>query len=91
MDGVYYGQGRVINEAMLDLQRVEILKGPQALFYGNATAGVISFTTADPTDDFEAIARAGYEFKAHETSGEAILSGPINVRWVSGLRSVAQT
>ena len=32
VDGVYYGQGRIINEGFFDLSRVEILKGPQALF-----------------------------------------------------------
>lgn len=49
VDGVYYGQGRIINEGLFDLSRLEILKGPQALFYGkNATAGVISIIAADP-------------------------------------------
>src|SRR5579885_554696 len=40
IDGVYYGQGRIINEGFFDMKQVEILKGPQALFFGkNATAG----------------------------------------------------
>ncbi|MBP8234499.1 MAG: Plug domain-containing protein, partial [Rhizorhabdus sp.] len=43
VDGIYYGQGRTINEGFFDLGRLEILKGPQALFFGkNATAGVVS-------------------------------------------------
>jgi len=42
-------------------------EGPQALFYGKASpAGVISVRSADPTDQFEVIARAGYEFEARE-------------------------
>jgi outer membrane receptor protein involved in Fe transport len=78
LDGVYFGQGRVLNEGMFDLAQVEILKGPQALFFGkNATAGVISLTTAKPGDEFEAIGRAYYEFEAEEVRAEAILSGPI--------------
>ncbi|MFO1377930.1 MAG: TonB-dependent receptor [Steroidobacteraceae bacterium] len=90
VDGVYYGQGRTINEGMLDAARVELLKGPQALFFGkNATAGVIAVTTADPGDKVEAMARAGYEFKAQEKFFEGTLSGPISetlgarltVRW----------
>ncbi|WP_374648923.1 TonB-dependent receptor plug domain-containing protein, partial [Rhizorhabdus sp.] len=41
VDGAYYGQGRIIQEGFFDLQRIEVLKGPQALFFGkNATAGV---------------------------------------------------
>ncbi|QXQ07094.1 TonB-dependent receptor [Sphingosinicellaceae bacterium] len=78
VDGVYYGQGRVINEGFFDLARVEILKGPQALFFGkNATAGVVSLTTADPGDKAEYIGRVGYEFGSQQLSGEAIVSTPL--------------
>jgi outer membrane receptor protein involved in Fe transport len=79
LDGVYYGQGRVINEGFLDLAGVEMLKGPQALFFGkNATAGVISIRTADPSDKPEFMGRVGYEFKAKNLVGEAIASGPLS-------------
>ena len=60
MDGVYYENGRVINEGTFDVKQIAILKGPQALYYGkNATAGVISFETNDPGDEFEGIAKLG--------------------------------
>ncbi|RYD21172.1 MAG: ligand-gated channel, partial [Spirochaetia bacterium] len=78
VDGAYYGQGRTINEGFFDLARLEILKGPQALFFGkNATAGVVSITTSDPGDKLEVIARAGYEFTAKQIYGEAIVSSPL--------------
>ncbi len=78
VDGAYYGQGRVINEGFFDLQRVEVLKGPQALFFGkNATAGVLSFTTNDPGSEREFITRAGYEFNAQQYRAEAIASMPL--------------
>jgi outer membrane receptor protein involved in Fe transport len=78
LDGVYFGQGRVLNEGMFDLAQVEVLKGPQALFFGkNATAGVVSLTTAKPTEELEAIARAYYEFEAEEMRLEGVLSGPL--------------
>lgn len=78
VDGVYYGQGRTINEGFFDLAQVEILKGPQALFFGkNATAGLINITTADPSDRPEIIARAGYEFKAQQVQAELIGSTPL--------------
>ncbi len=77
VDGTYYGQGRTINEGFFDLGQLEILKGPQALFFGkNATAGVVSITTADPGDTLEVIARAGYEFAGNQLLGEAILFDP---------------
>ena len=79
VDGAYYGQGRIINEAFFDLARIEVLKGPQALFFGkNATAGVISLTTADPTDTFQVSGRAGYEFRSENAYGEFVVSGPLS-------------
>lgn len=79
VDSVYYGQGRVINEGFFDLARIEVLKGPQALFYGkNATAGVVSITTAKPTSTFEAMARMSYEFAGEKLLGEGFVSGPIS-------------
>ncbi|MEH6660410.1 MAG: TonB-dependent receptor [Parasphingorhabdus sp.] len=78
VDSVYYGQGRIINEGFFDLARVEVLKGPQSLFFGkNATAGVISLTTADPGLDPEYIGRVGYEFAAERAFAEAIISEPL--------------
>ncbi len=78
VDGVYYGQGRVLNEGMFDMAQIEILKGPQSLFFGkNATAGVISLTTQKPTAEFEAIGKVGYEFESDQTRFEGIVSGPL--------------
>jgi outer membrane receptor protein involved in Fe transport len=79
IDGVYYGQGRIIEEGFFDLGQLEILKGPQALFFGkNATAGVISITTADPTQETEFQTKAAYEFKTRQTQVEAVGSGPLS-------------
>jgi iron complex outermembrane receptor protein len=78
VDGVYYGQGRVIDEALVDLDRIEVLKGPQALFFGkNSSAGVISITTANPGAQFEAQTRVGYDFATQNPQGELVLSGPV--------------
>lgn len=89
VDGAYYGQGRVINEGFFDLQRVEVLKGPQALFFGkNATAGVISFTTNDPGPTPEFITRAGYEFNAEQWRLEGIASVPLGD--TAGIRLAAR-
>jgi iron complex outermembrane recepter protein len=79
VDGAYYGQGRTINEGFFDLGQLEILKGPQALFFGkNATAGVVSISTADPGNRLEVIGRVGYEFAAKQATGVAILSTPLS-------------
>lgn len=79
IDGVYYPQGRVINEGLFDSKQVAVLKGPQALYFGkNSTAGVVSVVTNDPTDEFEASARVNHEFESKDTTLEGIISFPIN-------------
>lgn len=79
LDGVYYGQGRIIQEGFLDLGRIELLKGPQALFFGkNATAGVISLTSADPGPEREFTGRAGYEFESGRKQLEFVASAPLS-------------
>lgn len=78
IDGIQSSNGQVTQLGFFDLQQVEVLKGPQALFFGkNNTAGVISIMTAGPTASFEAKLRAGYEFRADELITEAVVSGPI--------------
>lgn len=89
IDGVYYPQGRVINEGLFDTRQVVIMKGPQALYFGkNATAGVISIMTNDPGDEFEISARAGHEIETSTTSIEGVISSPINDNW--GIRLAMQ-
>lgn len=78
VDGVQSSSGRVATLGFFDLQQVEVLKGPQALFFGkNSPAGVISITTAGPTDQLEVGGRVGYEFVADEIISEGYISGPI--------------
>jgi outer membrane receptor protein involved in Fe transport len=78
IDGLSLSQGLAYSAGMFDVAQVEVLKGPQALFFGkNSPAGVISLRSADPTDELEVIGRVGYEFKAKEKLVEAIVSGPV--------------
>ncbi|MFS0738782.1 TonB-dependent receptor [Sphingomonas sp. 1P06PA] len=78
VDGAYSGFGRIIYEGFFDLDRIEILRGPQALFFGkNATAGVVSINTANPGDKLEVIGRTGYEFKSETIYAEGVISTPL--------------
>lgn len=78
LDGVQLSRGRFISLGMFDLAQVEVLKGPQALFFGkNSPAGVVSLTTNGPTDSFEASVTGGYEFIADEKYLEFAVSGPL--------------
>jgi len=78
VDGVLASRGRSMQQSYFDLAQVEILKGPQALFFGkNTPAGVISMTSANPTKTLSASGTVGYEFYAHEVIGSGYVSGPI--------------
>ncbi|MFC4295875.1 TonB-dependent receptor [Novosphingobium tardum] len=79
IDGLPMSRGREISLPQYDIQRVEVLKGPQALFFGkNTTGGLISITTNGPSDTFEAGVKAGYGFNTEEKYVEAFVSGPIS-------------
>jgi iron complex outermembrane recepter protein len=63
IDNMPMSRGREISLPQFDIQRVEVLKGPQALFFGkNTTGGLISVVSRGPTDEFEAGGRAGYGY-----------------------------
>lgn len=52
LNGIYIQRGYFIDQGLLDLERVEIIKGPQSALYGrNAFAGVISLVTRQPDLD----------------------------------------
>jgi iron complex outermembrane recepter protein len=79
IDGVYFPQGRAINEGLFDVSQVAILKGPQALYFGkNATAGVVSIMSNNPGDEFEASLRVNNEFESEDLTLEGMISIPIN-------------
>jgi outer membrane receptor protein involved in Fe transport len=51
--------GNLFEAEFYDVERVEVLRGPQGTLYGrNATGGVVNVITAKPTDTFEGMVRA---------------------------------
>jgi len=80
IDGVYAGRGALSSVATtMDLQRVEILKGPQVMLFGkNTIAGAVSITTARPTDEFEWITEALWSPDHDEQQYDLVLSGPLS-------------
>ena len=77
VDEVAYAYPVMNTGPLMDLERVEVLKGPQGTLYGrNTTAGLINFITAKPTDDFQAGATA--EVGNYETYNiNGFISGPL--------------
>ena len=61
IDGVTVPFTSFLNQDLLDVQQVEVLKGPQGGLYGrNAIAGAINITTRSPSDELEGRFRATY-------------------------------
>ncbi|MBU6269185.1 MAG: TonB-dependent receptor [Sphingomonadales bacterium] len=78
IDGLQFSQGATYSVGLFDLAQVEVLKGPQALFFGkNSPGGVVAMRTNDPGKSLEVIASQSYEFYAREKRTELIVSGPV--------------
>ena len=79
VDGVYMGRGFQTRAPFLDLERIEILKGPQGTLFGkNTIAGALNIVTARPTDEFEGEVTALYEPDHGEGALTAVVSGPLS-------------
>ena len=60
-DGVYLTRGALVNGGFFDIDRIEVLRGPQGTLYGrNAVAGVVNVITTKPTNEFGALGDITY-------------------------------
>ena len=77
VDGIYYGRQQLLRAPLFDLERVEVLRGPQSILFGkNSVAGALSIISAGPTEELEW--RLSYETGGHGIEeAEFVLSGPI--------------
>ncbi len=77
LDDVAYALPIQSQGQLFDIDRVEVLRGPQGTLYGrNTTGGEINFVTNRPTSDFHAGVTA--EYGSHnEFLGEAFVSGTL--------------
>jgi len=77
-DGVYWGRARQARAPFFDVERIEVLKGPQGILFGkNTSAGAVNMTTARPTDETSGYLSALYEPEASETVVSGVVSGPL--------------
>src|SRR5438132_3831225 len=78
IDGFTSNAGRLYRQGLFDVAQVEIMKGPQSLFYGKSTtAGLIAIHTADPTRTWDTKLGVGYEFVASEMDLDSYSSSPL--------------
>jgi iron complex outermembrane recepter protein len=89
IDGVYVSGREGLNFSQLDLETINVVKGPQAALYGrNAFAGAINYVTARPTNELlrKVEVQLGNEGKK---LAQAVLSGPIAGDTVQGRIALA--
>jgi outer membrane receptor protein involved in Fe transport len=54
IDGIHFGRGSQVLSGYMDIERVEVLKGPQPVFFGqNAAAGALNIETRKPSEEWE--------------------------------------
>jgi len=87
IDGVYSGRGALASVPLtLDLQRVEVLRGPQGTLFGkNTIGGAISITTNEPSFENEGYLEALYSDDANEQIYTAVVNGEIADRFAGRL------
>ena len=81
LDGMHFGRQSQSKLAFLDIESLEVLKGPQPVYFGmNATAGAFNIRSKRPGDSWEGYINAEL---ANNTTGEFTfgIGGPINDKW----------
>lgn len=79
VDGAYLAQPLLTLSTFLDVERVEILRGPQGTLFGrNATGGAINIIPKTPTEDLKYGFSAAIGFDPDELRSSGYLSGPLN-------------
>lgn len=79
VDGISYGRSQLARVPLVDLARVEVIRGPQPTLFGkNAIGGVVSIITAKPTEEFEGKISASFESEHDESQSLLVLSGPLS-------------
>jgi len=90
IDGVYRPRNGVGFGDLGELERIEVLKGPQGTLFGkNTSAGVINIITAKPSDKFEAhseVTAGNYNAFAASQSVSGPLSDTLGARLFAGVR-----
>jgi outer membrane receptor protein involved in Fe transport len=88
VDGIHFGRSSQVRLAFMDLESVEVLKGPQPVYFGqNATAGAINIRSRRPGDSWES--NLDVELASHNTRAVDFgMGGPLGDHW--GLRVAAR-
>ena len=85
LDGVVYSRAGEAFGDLVDIERIEVLRGPQGTLFGkNASAGVINITSKRPGDKFAATVEGGFFF---DNGNEYRIKGAVDVPLSPMIRS----
>ena len=78
LDGVYHGRDNQARMPLFDVQRVEVLRGPQSTLFGmNTVAGAISLVSRAPSTTFEGGVELSYDPRYDSNAATATIGGPL--------------
>jgi iron complex outermembrane recepter protein len=78
-DGVQVSTMRILQAGFVDVEQIDVLKGPQSLYFGkSASAGVLSIRSANPTKELSGRIKGSYEFEEKGYTVDGFISGPIS-------------
>lgn len=80
VDGVPQNDQKQFSMRLFDIERIEVLKGPQGTLYGrNAIGGAVNIVTREPSEQLEGFAELSYG-NGDQFQGVAGISGPLGDR-----------
>jgi iron complex outermembrane receptor protein len=85
VDGVYYASTVGADQAFVDMERVEVLEGPQGTLFGrNTVGGALNITTRKPTDQLEGSVEGGFG-NYGSFVGTGVVNIPLSQDWSTRL------
>lgn len=79
VNGIYRGRGVQSRFSFMDVERVEVLRGPQSILFGkNTVAGALNITTAKPDEEFNGRVSLTENITLEQTEMSAMLTGALS-------------